>query len=427
MKRFKVSQIGGLVWVLVLILSGCEDKASSGVDPKPQSIAVKQVKTSRVEASVAGDDIQYVGTLVADCKVKVSSELGGTIEHLYFERGDQLEKGQLLAEISTSTIALQVNQAEAAVDAARSRLNKLKTGSRPQEIEIARAQVAEAEAALFEAEKNHERVSRLHKIGAVSNSGYDTARRQLSTAQAKVASAKQQLVLALEGPRQEDVSAAQAQLKESEAALALARDRLKKSRPHSPTAGIAAYRHVEPGEVIPAGAIITEVVDLSRMKIRFAIGEKDICLLNPDQEYTFMVDAVPEEEFQATLCFRSPTADSTTHSFPVELLVKRPDQGMADGMTVRVRLPVVGREKRIKVPSAWLAEHHGKMGLFVVRDQKAVFRPVTLGAYYDQRVEILEGLQGVSRVITNPAGLTDGEAVRVVGTQDAGHGRSLTE
>ncbi|MFP4086738.1 MAG: hypothetical protein ACLFUL_08085 [Desulfobacteraceae bacterium] len=74
-----------MVWVLVLILSGCEDKASSGVDPKPRPIAVKQVKTSRVEASVAGDDIQYVGTLVADRKVKVSSELEGISEIRRFE------------------------------------------------------------------------------------------------------------------------------------------------------------------------------------------------------------------------------------------------------------------------------------------------------------------------------------------------------
>lgn len=419
MKRFRRGGIWALTWILVLVFSGCEDKASSGVDQKPQPISIKQVKTSRIEASTPYDDIVYVGTLVADRKVKICSESGGTIERLYFEKGDHVAKGQLLAEISTSTIALQVKQAEAAVEAARSRLKKLKTGSRPQEIEIARAQVAEAEAALFEAEKNHNRLSRLHKIKAVSNSQYDEAQRQLSTARAKVESAKQQLILALEGPRQEDVGAAQAQLRESEASLALVRDRLKKSRLHSPIAGIVAYRNVEPDEVIPAGAIITEVVDLTRMKVKLAVGEKDIHLLKPYQTYAFTVDALPEEQFHAAYFFRSPAAEPITRSFLVELVVKEPDQKMADGMTVRVKLPVAGRKKHIKVPSAWLAEQDGKIGLFVVDNKKAVFQPVTLGSYYDQRVEIITGLADESRIITNPAGLTDGEAVRVVGTKNA--------
>lgn len=405
-----------VIWVLIFsvlgVLCGCEDKASSGADQKPEPVKIKQVKTRPLAASTPYDDIVYVGTLIADRKVDVASELGGTIETLSFEKGNHVKKGQILAEISTRSISLQVNQAEAAVDAARSRLNKMKTGSRPQEIEIARARLSEAEAALFEAEKNYDRVSSLHKIGAVSNSGYDAARRQLSTARAKVASAKQRLVLALEGPRQEDIHAAQAQLKESQAALALARDRLKKSRIHSPIAGIVAYRNVEPGEVIPPGAVITQVVDLSRMKIELSVGEKDVQLLRRDQSYAFTVDALPGEEFRAGYFFRSPTADAVTHAFPVELLVGDPDGEMADGMTVRVKLPVKGRKKHIKIPSAWLAEQDAKIGVFVVDQGKAVFRPVTLGAYYDQRVEILEGLKDTSRVIINPAGLRDGEAVR---------------
>ncbi len=340
--------------------------------------------------------------------------MGGTIEKLAFEKGDRVREGQLLAEIGTQTIALQMKQAAAAVEAARSRLRKLKTGSRPQEIEIARAGVTEAEAALFEAERNHERVNKLHKIGAVSNSQYDAANRQLSTARARLASAKQRLVLSLEGPRKEDIHAAIAGLEEAEAALALAKDRLKKSKVLAPIAGIVAYRHVEKGEVIPAGAVITEVVDLSRMKIALAIGEKDIHLLNADQPYAFTVDAIPGEWYTARLFFRSPTADAATRAFPVEFLVERPDGKMADGMTVRVNLPAAGREKHVRIPSAWLAEQDGNIGLFVMENGKAVFKGVTLGSYYDQRVEILEGLEGVERVITNPSGLNEGDAVKVM-------------
>jgi multidrug efflux pump subunit AcrA (membrane-fusion protein) len=113
------------------------------------------------------------------------------------------------------------------------------------------------------------------------------------------------------------------------------------------------------------------------------------------------------------LTFLSPAADPTTRSFPVELLVEETDPRMADGMTVRIRFPVADKKKTIKVPSAWLSEQDGKIGLYIAKDGKALFKEVTLGNYYDQRVEILSGFSDKDLVITNPAGLKSGDPVRV--------------
>ena len=84
---------------------------------------------------------------------------------------------------------------------------------------------------------------------------------------------------------------------------------------------------------------------------------------------------------------------------------------MADGMTVRVEFPIVSHKKSIKIPSAWLSEEDGQIGLFVVEDAKAAFKKVTLGSYYEGRVEILSGLNDDELVITNPAGLKSGDTV----------------
>ena len=94
-------------------------------------------------------------------------------------------------------------------------------------------------------------------------------------------------------------------------------------------------------------------------------------------------------------------------------MVDKTDPRMADGMTVRVKFPVVGGKTSIKVPSAWLSEEEGIMGVYVLRDGKTLFKKVTLGAYYDNRVEILAGLEDQDQVITNPAGLKTGEAVEI--------------
>jgi len=402
-----------LVIGLLLSLYGCGEGPETGVDKKVASPKQRQVNISPVSASLPTGDIEYVGVLTARRKVRISSELGGIIEALYFEKGEKVAAGKLLAEIGTSSVRLQVRETEAAVDAAGSVLKKMEKGSRPQEIQIATSALSEAEAALFEAEKNYRRIRELHNIKAISGTSYDAAERQVGTAKARMNSAKQRLVLALKGPRVEDINGARATLAQAEAALALTRNRLKKSMLRAPCDGIIAFRNVEEGEVIGVGTPITEVVELEKLKIKLSLGEKDIHILKNHNRFGFTVDAIPGEKFSSRVFFLSPTADKATRSFPLELIVDKTDPRMADGMTVRVKFPVVGRKTSIKIPSAWLAEEEGKIGLYVAEDGKALFKKVTLGAYYDNRVEILTGLGDKDQVITNPAGLKSGEAVEI--------------
>jgi RND family efflux transporter MFP subunit len=212
----------------------------------------------------------------------------------------------------------------------------------------------------------------------------------------------------------EDIESARANLKQAEAILAVARDRLRKSRLLAPCDGVVAFRNVEEGEVlvIPPAVILTQVVNLDRLKVRIAVGEKDIGILARQKHFSFTVDALPGEIFWCRVAFVSPVADPATRAFPVEFSVDDPDPRMADGMTARVTLPLVNEKKTIKVPTAWLSEEEGKIGLYVAQNGEARFRVVTLGAYYDQRVEILSGVSDNERVITNPSGLKGGDPIR---------------
>jgi multidrug efflux pump subunit AcrA (membrane-fusion protein) len=403
------------VCLLFLSIWVCSEKAETVIETETQSSKIKRVKVSMAEALPPSGSIEYVGVLSAFRKVNVASETGGTIERLYFEKGDRVRKGQLLAEISTSSIRLAVQQAKAALQAAKSNLEKMEKGSRPEEILIAEAALREAEAALLEAEKNFNRIKGLFASRSVSDSEYDSTKRMVDMARAKMESAKQQLALAREGPRIEDRKAARANVAQAKAALALANDRLRKSKLHAPCDGIIAFRDVEEGEVIvvPPVTIITQVVDLERLKIKVSLGEKDIHILDKHEDFTFTMDAFPQENFSCRLLFRSPTADPATKSFPLELMVNNPDARMADGMTVRVKFPILNEQRTLKVPSTWLSEENGKIGLFVVKDDRAVFREVTLGAYYDQRIEILSGLNENEKelIITRPSGVKSGDAV----------------
>ena len=125
-----------------LLCSGCGDEKSennprSGI-PAEQ---VKLVKVSSVKAVPLQSSVEYVGALSANLKVKVATEIGGSIEKLFFERGARVKEDQPLAEIGTSSILIEVQQVEAALGVARSRLKKTERVSRPEEISIANALV----------------------------------------------------------------------------------------------------------------------------------------------------------------------------------------------------------------------------------------------------------------------------------------------
>ncbi|MBN1276235.1 MAG: efflux RND transporter periplasmic adaptor subunit [Deltaproteobacteria bacterium] len=391
---------------------GCGSKAETDGEVNSQEKEARVVSVRPVEALPPTGSVEYVGTLAACSKVKVSSEISGTIERLCFEKGDRVHEGQLLAEINTTQIRLEVKQAQAVLAAAKSLLKKAEKGSRPEEILIARAGLKEAEASSLEAENEFKRINELHRKGAVSNSEYDSAKRMLDTALARRQSAKQQLEIAEQGPRIEDRDAARANLEEAEAVLALAGDRLKKSIILAPCSGAAAFREVEKGEVISFGTVITQIINTDCFKIRVSVSERDIYVFEKHSRFDFKIDAIPNEEFSCSLSFRSPVADPVTRSFPVELTVDDKNPWMSDGMTVRVMLPLVNEKKMIKVPAAWLAEEEGRIGMFIIMNGKALFRPVSLGQYYDRRVEILSGLSDGDQVIINPEEIKTGDQVR---------------
>jgi multidrug efflux pump subunit AcrA (membrane-fusion protein) len=396
----------------VMASSGCSSEGQSGSKVESTLPKAKLVKAVTVQAQNLEADLEQMGTLTANLKVKVATETGGTIEKLLFERGDRVTKGQILAEISTSSMRIEVQQAEAAVALAASQLEKVERGSRPEEIRIAKATVEQADAALTEAENNFKRMEELHGYNAISNSDYDSAEKGVETARARLNSAREQLELAKKGPRAEDKRSARARLAQAQATLAMAKDHFKKSVPRSPCDGIIAFRKVEEGEVLSPGTVVTQVVDLEKMKIQLSLGERYIPILNREKRFPFTVDAIPGTAFECRLTFISPTADPVTRSFPLELTIDEPDTRMADGMTVRVKFPLVDQKKSIKIHSSWLAEENGQIGLFVIQDGKALFKRVTLGSYYEQKVEILSGLSDHEQVITTPAGLKTGDLVK---------------
>lgn len=370
------------------------------------------VSVVKVEKVFLSGYIERAGSIAAVKKVRISSEVGGMVERLFFERGDRVKRGQVLAEIGTSKIRLEVEQALASLKTAEIHLEKVKRGSRAEEIAISEAALKEADAALRESEEHFKRIGALYGKSAVSTSEYDSALRAVESARSRRAAMVQQLSMARQGARREDRAIAAAQVAQAQAVVALARDRLFRSIIRSPIEGVVSHKAVEEGEVIivPPGAPVAQIVDSSSFKVGVAVSEMDVLNVRENSLLQFTVDPLPGRTFNAEVTFVSPAAEPLTRNYLIELLVKDPDQAMSDGMTARVRIPRAEAGAVMVHPSA-LAEKDGSVGIYVVENDKAVFRRVDVGGYKGDRIIISKGLAEGELLITNPAIVKDGTKV----------------
>ena len=335
-----------------------------------ETFGAAPVKVFKVRRERITEKISYTGTLEALTKVNITPEVGGKITRIHVQAGDRVAKGQLLAELETESIRLQLRQAEAAV--------------------------AVAEASHADALRNKERMDRLIKESAVSEQQ------------------REKVQLAFD--------AAAAQLEQAKAALNLARHALDVSIMRAPFAGVVASKNAEVGDVINpmmggfgaggAGGVLT-LMDYSRIKVPVAVSPEDIGRIAKGQEAVLRVGSLPGREFRGLVRIVNLTADPLSKKFGVEVVLENPDAVLRPGTFGNLAFEVASHEDALVVPQAAVLEN---AYVFVVEGGKAVRRNVSLGIQNTTMIEVLDGLAAGDKVVAEGNfGLEDGAAVQVLG------------
>jgi HlyD family secretion protein len=284
-------------------------------------------------------------------EVDVAFNEGDRIIAMHVEEGDPVEAGQLLAELDASRLEHAMLATEAKVAVQRAVVARFEHGSRPEEIERARAQVAAAEAELADARVTHERQEELVKTNVASQQLADDTRAAHLTAQARLEVARENLHLAVEGPRSEDTDAARAQLRADENALELAKHRLADTKLYAPAAGTVLTRILEPGAVVLPNTPAYTLALSDPIGVRAYLSESDLGRVFPGMKAEIVSDSFPERSHAGWVGFISPTAEFTPK--PVEtpdlrtslvyrtrIYVRYPDHTLRQGMPVTVHLPL---------------------------------------------------------------------------------------
>lgn len=256
-------------------------------------------------------------------QVALAFDGSGRVVDMTVDEGDAVQAGQLLATLDTQTLTLQAAQARAQIGVQQQNLLRLKNGARPQELAQARSSLSAAQAEAARAQKD---LARLQGIAnntggrGVSAQELDRARATLQVANAQAAQQRDALRLTEIGPREEDIAAAEAQLKASEAQLALIRHQIFQGRLIAPTDGVVRSRLLEPGDMATPQKPVYALAITEPKWIRVYVSEPDLGRVKPGQAARVTTDSAPDRPIAGKVGYISSVAEFTPKSVQTEEL-----------------------------------------------------------------------------------------------------------
>ncbi|MBP0606784.1 MULTISPECIES: HlyD family secretion protein [Burkholderia] len=222
--------------------------------------------------------------------VYLSSSQSGTLTQLSVERGQAVAAGApaFSLEAVNETAALQ--QARHQFDAARAQLADLQTGKRPPEVNVTKAQLAQAAAQAARAAAQLARDERQYAAGGISKQQLDDARTAAQTTAAQMRELRSQVDVARLPGRAQQVAAQAAQVDAAQAAVAEAQWKLDQKRVAVPAAGRVYDTLYRVGEWVQAGNPVVQMLPPQNLKVRFFVPEAAVGSLAPGRAVAIHCD-----------------------------------------------------------------------------------------------------------------------------------------
>lgn len=402
---------GLLLLMAMACLASCNGprySQSNGDDVAASAFAV------RVESPRGAGDVDFraplSGTVQSGGQVQLGFQVSGKVSEVLVEEGDLVREGQVLARLDSRIYAAQLEQALGAGRQAEASLEMLENGSRPQEILAAQAGVDSANAVLERLERDFQRTRLLYDQGVVSRSELDAAESGLKQARESVVSARQQLELAQEGPRTEQLEQARGALATSRGSIELARTQLEYSQLRAPMDGTVVHRALEPGQVVAAGSPVLEIADLASLEVRTEVPEGDLSGIAPGDTARISFPARPDVVAAGSVLTVAPKAGMTTRAFPVTISLDDVPDTVVPGMVALVTLGFAENPGGLVIRENSMIDG----AVFVVRGDRAARVPVEVIADRGGLV-FVDGLSPGDKVVVNGQHrISDGDAVRIV-------------
>jgi HlyD family secretion protein len=411
-----------LVWTAVLLLIGGGYVAYTRNPPWLQAVRGAEYETGTV-VTMGREEIalELSGFVVPYRKVTVSSRLPGSITQVTFDVGQKVQEGELLAQLDDSTFQVDLQQAKAALQASQSRLDEMRNGALPEELEQARTAVDVAKSKVELATNEAERAEQLGD--STVQAELDVILGAKSDAEANLRTMEQKLRLLEKGIRPERIKGAEADVAQAQALVAKATKNIDNARILSPLTGTVIERHAEVGEIVRPEALVNGlcvVADLTTMEVEVDVQERDLQKVEVGRSGRIIPDAYPDRMYTAKVQRIQPLVSRQRGVVRVTLRIDQADQYLLPDMNVRALIenppsatPVA---ETLWIPEAAVSPEADSSVVFRLDGERAVRTEVKLGEKEGKRVQVVSGLSAGETVVL-PGGrrLVDGQTVRLKG------------
>jgi HlyD family secretion protein len=435
MKAWKKVAIGvGIAIVLAIIVGFTVHQSSKNV---------VTVQTGKVQRQDLATVVSASGEIKPKTYVNIGANAYGKITHLYVKEGDQVKKGQLLAQLENVQSSADVSAGQASVQAAETDAVAAEAAMKTAQADLVRAQ------ADYDRNKlDWERAQSLFAHGLIAKSDFDSRRNAWATAdsglvqaQARVAQAKAQ---------NDSVSK---HVSQARANLTRFSDVLQKTTYSAPYNGVVTNLPVREGESVvigiqnALGSTLMTIADMSVITAEVKVDETDIVNVHLGQLAEVTIDAIPKKIFHGTVSeigdnaivrssgvstSQQATASEEAKDFKVVVTLTDPPPVLRPGLSTTAEITTATRGNALAIPIQALTlrskeqidqqnnppgsvhaaapaakeaasktkKEDDVQGVFVIRNKKAMFIPVNTGITGTTEMEVLDGVKEGDEVIT---------------------------
>src|SRR5579863_7359732 len=428
MKPWKKIAIGaGAALLLVLIVAFTVPQSGKNV---------VTVQTGKVQREDLATVVSASGEIRPKTYVNIGANAFGKITHLYVKEGDQVKKGQLLAQLENVQSTADVSANEASLQASETDALAADAALKTSQADLLRAQ-----ADYDRNKQDWERAQSLFKDGLISKSDFDSRKNAWSTADAGLVQAQARVAQAKAQKDSADTHIAQGR-----ATLTRFNDVLQKATYAAPYDGVITNLPVREGETVvmgiqnSPGSTLMTLADMSVITAEVKVDETDIVNVRVGQPAEVTIDAIPKKVFHGTVSeigdnaivrstgvatSQQTTASEEAKDFKVVVTVNDPPPDLRPGLSTTAKITTASKNNVLSIPIQALSarskaqleqeksapgsvhaaapapkENASKdkdskqdiQGVFVIRNKRAEFVAVTTGITGTNDIEVMSGL-----------------------------------
>ncbi len=341
-------------------------RAAADVKADTQDLAVPAVSLAQPKRGAPQEEIVLPGNIQAFIDAPIYARTNGYLKRWYVDIGGRVKSGQLLAEIDTPELDQQLQQARAEL--------------------------------------------------ATANANYDLA---------QTTAARYEFLLKSDSVAKQDVDNAVGDAHAKKAMVDSATDNVKRleqlqsfEKVYAPFDGVLTERKTDIGQLIDSGSgtgakELFHVAAIHTLRVYVNVPQIYSTAAVPGVQSYLTMPQFPGRRFPGKLVRTSEAIDQASRTLLVEVDVANPAGEILPGAYAEVHLKLPSISSTVVIPVTSLIFRSEGLHVGVVRNGHAVLIPIILGRDNGTEVEVVSGLDGNEKVITNPPdSLVDGQEVR---------------